>query len=171
VDYVRFAHFVNLMMDSGELRDVIRSVSSKAVLVLGHFSRERRVLLEELRDKLRRRGCVPVLFDYDRAASKRSSETIAVLARISYFAIADITDAKGILQDLQAVLPANPKLPVQAIISTSSQEPALFDSFKGLPSFLPVREYDVLTSLLPSIDSEVIGPAEARAAEQGPETV
>ena len=85
-----------------------------------------------------------------------------LLARMARFVIADISDAKSVLQELQAIVPHSPKLPVQPIIVAAQEEPGMFDSFEAYPWFLKVYRYDAPAQLLTHLDERVIRPAEAK---------
>jgi hypothetical protein len=64
------------------------------VLILGRFSDERKAVLDALRDELRNRGYLPILFDFKPSASLEIAETIKVLAGLARFVIADITELR-----------------------------------------------------------------------------
>ena len=81
------------------------------------------------------------------------------------FVIADISDAKSVLQELQAIVPGSPKLAVQPIIVAGQEEPGMFDSFEPYPWFLKVHRYDGPTQLLDHLDDRVIVPVEAMVAK------
>ena len=66
------------------------------------------------------------------------------------FVIADISDAKSVLQELQAIVPNIPELPVQPIIVGGQEEPGMFDFFKRYPWFLRVHRYDSIPLALAS---------------------
>ena len=85
------------------------------VLILGRFTPERKAVLDALRDELRKpgRNYVPAVFDFEKPRSQTTVETVTLLARMARFIIADISDAKSVLQELQAIVPNSPKLPVQ----------------------------------------------------------
>jgi hypothetical protein len=89
-------------------------------------------------------------------------ETISTLARLSRFVIADITDAKTVLQELQGIVPAT-HTPVQPILVTDQTEPGMFDSFHMYPWFLPVVSYSSPETLLPALKKQVIAPADDMA--------
>ena len=83
------------------------------------------------------------------------------------FVIADISDAKSVLQELQAIVPDNPKVPVQPIIVAAQEEPGMFDSFKAYPWFLKVHRYDNPAQLLSDLEERVIGPLRRRRRNCG----
>ena len=58
-----------------------------------------------MRDELRKRDYLPILFDFDKATSRNTDETITLLARMARFVIADISDDKSVLQELRAIVP------------------------------------------------------------------
>ena len=130
------------------------------MLILGRFSPERKVVLDALRDELRTRNYVPVVFDFEKPRSGTTVNTVTLLARMARFVIADISDAKSVLLELQAIVPHSPKLPVLPII-VGETEPGMFDSFEPFPWFLKVYRYDSLTELLAELKDRVIGPLEA----------
>jgi hypothetical protein len=135
------------------------------VLILGRFTDERKEVLDALRDELRKRDYLPILFDFDKPTSRTTDETITLLARMARFVIADISDAKSVLQELRAIVPALPSVPVQPVIIATQEEPGMFDFYQGRPSFLPVHRYDTPEQLLADLSDRVIGSAEAKAAE------
>jgi hypothetical protein len=81
------------------------------------------------------------------------------------FVIADISDAKSVLQELRAIVPELPSVPVQPVIITSQEEPGMFDFYRGFRSFLPVHRYDTPAQLLAELTDRIIEPSEAKALE------
>jgi hypothetical protein len=108
VDNIEVAQFVYLLLNNEKIRDVIETVTSKAVLILGRFTAERKAVLDALRKELRKHDYLPILFDFDKPTSQTTDETITLLARMSRFVIADISDAKSVLQELRAIVPDLP---------------------------------------------------------------
>jgi hypothetical protein len=115
VDDIRLAQFVYLLLHNENLRDVIDTITSKAVLILGRFTDERKAVFDGLREELRKRDYLPILFDFEKPRSRDTDETITLLARMARFVIADISDAKAVLQELRAIVPDLPSVPVQPI--------------------------------------------------------
>jgi hypothetical protein len=106
-----------------------------------------------------------VLFDFDRPRSQTSIETISTLAHMVRFVVADLTEAKSVLQELQCVVPSRPLLPVQPIQLASEHEPGMFDFFAMYPWVLPTVSYESPDDLLASVYQRIIAPAEAKAVE------
>jgi hypothetical protein len=70
VDNIEVAQFVYLMLHNQKIRDVIDTITSKAVLILGRFTQERKPVLEALREELRQRKYLPILFDFQKPRSR-----------------------------------------------------------------------------------------------------
>lgn len=99
VDDIEVAQFIYLLLHNDKIRHVIDTVTSKAVLILGRFTSQRKVILDALREELRARDYVPILFDFDKPASRDITETISLFARMARFVVADITEAKASLRN------------------------------------------------------------------------
>jgi hypothetical protein len=168
VDRLDVAQFLYLMLRNQRLRDVIDTITSKVVLVLGRFTPARKAVLDMIRTELRQRGWVPVLFDFDKPASRDMSETIRILAGMSRFIIADITDAKSIPQELSQIVPDLPSVPIQPLVVAGQEEYAMFEHFRRYPWVLPPCTYENEEDLRSSLDAKVISPAEAKADEIAP---
>ncbi len=172
VDNIEVAQFICLLLNNQKICDVIDTVTSKAVLILGRFTDERKAVLDALREELRKRNYLPILFDFDKPTSQTTDETITLLARMSRFVIADISDAKSVLQELRAIVPDLPSVPVQPVITATQEEPGMFDFFRNFRSFLKVHYYNNQQQLIADLGERVIDPAEkwrsVRGAAAGP---
>jgi hypothetical protein len=165
VDSIEVAQFIYLMLNNQKVREVIDTITSKVVLILGGFTDDRKEVLDALREELRKRNYLPILFDFDKPTSRNTDETITLLARMARFVVADISDAKSILQELRAIVPELPSVPVQPVITASQDEPGMFDFYRGFRSFLPVHHYETPAQLLTELSDRVIKPSEAKALE------
>ena len=166
VDDLEVAQFIYLLLNNKKVRHVIDALTSKVVLILGRFTEERKAVLEVIRNELRKRDYLPVLFDFERPVSRDLTETISTLAHMARFVIADITDAKSILQELQRIVPDLPSVPVQPLLLASQQEYAMFEHFRRYPWVLEPVLYDDQATLLAELSEKVIAPAEAKARAQ-----
>src|SRR5262245_26078250 len=80
VDNIEVAQFIYLMLHNQKVRDVIDTITSKTVLILGRFTDERKAVLDALREELRKRNYLPILFDFEVPATRDITETISLLA-------------------------------------------------------------------------------------------
>lgn len=165
VDNLELAQFIYLLLNNQKLRRVIDTITSKVVLILGRFTAERKAVLDALKDAVRKRGYSPVLFDFEAPASRNLTETVRLLAHMSRFVVADITDAKSIPQELMAIVPSLPSVPVQPIILESEAEYGMFNDFRAYPWVLNIYRYETIDSLLSEVETHVIAPAEQALAE------
>ena len=162
LDNLEIAQFIYLLLNNGRLRQVIEAIASKVVLILGRFTPERKALLDAIRDELRKRNYLPVLFDFEQPSNQSTMETVSTLAHMARFVIADITDAKSVLQELRGIVPNRPSLPVQLILMAGQAEPGMFDFFQLFPWVLNTHYYETPTDLIKTIARCVIDPVEHR---------
>ncbi len=64
------------------------------------------------------------------------------------------------LQELRAVVPTNPSVPVQPLILATQEEPGMFDFFRRYPWMLEPYRYPDPKGLLAALTDSVIAPAE-----------
>lgn len=164
VDNLEVAQFIYMLLNNQNVRDIIDTLTSKTVLILGRFSNNRKPLLDAIKDELRKRNYLPILFDFEKPASRDLTETISILARMSRFVIADLTDAKSIPQELSHFVP-DTFLPVVPIILQEQQEYGMFEHFKRYDWVLPIHQYETPETMLTGILENVIEPAERKVEE------
>jgi hypothetical protein len=164
VDKIEVAQFVYLLLHNQKLRDVIDTVTSKAVLILGRFTDERKTVLDALREELRRRNYLPILFDFEVPKGRNVTETVTLLARMARFIIADLTDPSSIPQELQAIIPSV-RVPVQPVLLEGSPLYSMFKDFdpQDFHWVLPLYRYKEPKQLLATLAENVIAPAERKA--------
>lgn len=172
VDNLKIAQFIYLLLNNRELRDVIDTITSKVVLIIGRFTPERKGILDKIRDEVRKHDYLPVIFDFDIPRCRDTDETIGLLARMASFIIADLTEAKSVLQELRGIVSDLPSVPVQPIIHISDREPGMFDHFRRYPWVLEPYIYHANADFTLSIEPAIIAPAEAmkRSLRTAPST-
>ena len=166
VDDLEVAQFVYLLLHNEKIRSVIDTVGRKAVLILGRFTAERKAVLDALRAALRARGYLPMLFDFNEPGSRDLTETIVTLAHMSRFIIADLTDPRSVPQELTAIIPGLPSVPVVPVVLAAQKEYAMFEHWKRYPWVLPILRYKDGTDLLARLQKSVIEKAERKAQRQ-----
>jgi Pentapeptide repeats (8 copies) len=166
VDSLEIAQFLYLLLHNEKVREVINTINSNIVLILGRFTPERKPALEAIRDELRKQHYLPVLFDFERPLSRDFSVMVSTLAHIARFIIADLTYHKSIARELQTFVP-HIAVPVQPLLSSSKNVYSMFPEFKKYPWVLPGYRYKNLSDLVASLEARIIKPAEQKAAELG----
>ena len=126
VEDIEVAQFVTLMLRNQRIRDVIDTISRKAVLILGRFTPERKAVLDALRSELANRGFVPIIFDFEKPTKRDLEETVKVLAGLSRFVIADITNPSSSPLELHAIVP-DYMIPFITIIQKGEKPFSMFD--------------------------------------------
>ncbi|MFN8419289.1 MAG: pentapeptide repeat-containing protein [Anaerolineae bacterium] len=165
VDNLEIAQFVYILLNNTKVRGIIDTLTTKTVLILGRFSDERKRVLDAIREELRRRGFVPIMFDFEPSQNRDLDETINTLARLCRFVIADITQAKSIPQELKGIVESMPSLAVAPIILDGEFEYAMFEHFRRYNWVLPVYRYESEDQLIASLADKVIDPAVAKVEE------
>ena len=166
VDDIEVAQFVYLLLNNKKIRHVIDTVTTKTVLILGRFTTERKQVLDALREALRERGFVPMLFDFEPSSQRDLTETVQLLANMAKFVIADVTDAKSIPQELSHIIPFLPSVPVQPILLVSEREYAMFEHWRGYKTVLPEYLYRDQQDLLDNLEAKILQPIESWRKDQ-----
>jgi hypothetical protein len=166
VDSLEVPQFVYLLLSSERIRQTIDTITAKVVLILGRFTPERLSILERIREALRNRDYLPMLFDFAGPTSRDLTETISTLAHLARFVIVDLTDARSIPQELMAIIPNLPSVPVQPLLAAGQVEYGMFEHFRRYPWVMKVVCYPNEDSLVSLLDQNVIVPAEAMAIAQ-----
>jgi hypothetical protein len=82
------------------------------------------------------------------------------------FVIADITDARSVLQELGVIVPALPSVAVRLLIKKSAHEYGMLDYIRAYRSVVEkTYEYESKEELIASIQENIIVPAEAKVKE------
>jgi uncharacterized protein YjbI with pentapeptide repeats len=159
VDGLEVAQFIYLLLNNKKLTQVINTMGEKGVLILGRFTPERKVILDTIRERLRERGFLPMMFDFEKPRQKDFTETIKVLAGMNRFIIADITNPKSSPLELQATVP-DYMTPLVPIIHEDEKPFSMFlDLQQKYDWVLDVLEYDSIENLGNYFDEAIIEPA------------
>jgi hypothetical protein len=170
VDDLEVGQFIYLMLNNTKIRNVIDTITSKGVLILGRFSDpQRKSVLDGLREGLRNFDLLPIVFDFDQPTDKDYTETVQTLAGMSMFVIADVTNPKSTPLELEATV-KQVKIPYIPIIDISvDQHPfaMLADLQKSFHWVLPTLEYESKEELLDeeNLKTYVIKPAQEKREE------
>jgi uncharacterized protein YjbI with pentapeptide repeats len=158
VDDLEVAQFMYLMLNNEKLRNVIDTITSKVVLILGRFTDERKEVLDALRDELRTRNLAPVLFDFDPSENQDFTDTVTLLARMARYVIADLTDPRSVQQELSLIAP-HVVVAIKPIILAGQEPWSMFDDLRRRsPGLMRPHTYTDLNDLLAGLDTDVLQP-------------
>lgn len=79
VDNIELAQFLYLIINNERLRNVISTITSKVVLILGNFSPDRKVILDRIRERLKTKDAIPIVFDFEKPYTRNLTETVLTL--------------------------------------------------------------------------------------------
>ncbi len=162
VDDLEIAQFIYILLYNKKIREVIDTLTSKVVLILGRFTEKRKRVLEEIRRELRKRGYVPVLFDFKKPRSRDFIETVSTLAHIARFVVADLTTPRIVLEEVPHIV-RNVTVPILPLLARGSREPITLDNLRrNHRSILPTQRYRSLSDLVSHFDEKVVAPCERR---------
>lgn len=159
VDDLKVAQFLHLMITNSNIRDVIDTVTTKVVLVLGRFTPTRKRILDAVHTELRSRGFIPVLFDFERPHSRDFTETVTTLARLSRFIVADLTDPSSLPKELEAIVPTV-AVPLLPLLQEGNEPYAMFSDYWKYSWVLDIVRYSTVHELRKHFDGRVMDPVE-----------
>jgi uncharacterized protein YjbI with pentapeptide repeats len=163
VDDLRVAQFIYLLLHNKNIRYAIDTITAKAVLILGRFSDKRKEVLDAIRDALREEDkLVPIIFDFEPGTNRDLTETVRLLADMSKFVIADITEARSISQELDEIVPFLPSVPIIPILLKNTEEYPLFKHWRKYPWVSKVFFYDDKDHLITDVKKEILKAVQVR---------
>ena len=166
VDNIEVAQFIYLLLHSEKVRGAIDTIGKKGVLLLGRFTGGRIAILERLREELRKRDFMPMVFNFDKPETKDFTETVRLLAGLSRFVIADITNPRSAPLELQATVPEY-MIPFVPILERGEEPFAMFRDLwiKHREWVLDPIRYPSVDRLIEVLDAEIVKPAQVRFVE------
>jgi hypothetical protein len=115
-----------------------------------------------MRRKARRLPYLPIVFNFDKPATKDFTETVRLLAGLSKFVIADITNPKSAPLELQATIPEI-MVPFQPIIAQGGEPFTMLGDLQRKHDWVfKTLRYSSLDRLIETMDDEIIKPAGAK---------
>jgi hypothetical protein len=158
------AHFVTMLINTPKIGRVINAAAERIVLLLGRFvDEESQAVLEALKVALPRFGFVPVVFDFDEPDNRDTIETVAILAGLSTFVIADLSRPKSTPLEAHLIIPAI-AVPFVPIVRAGEEQFSMFTALQRKYSWvLPTVKYRSAAGLVKRLRRDVIGPAQRAA--------
>ena len=163
VDDIEVAQFIYFMLNNKKIRRVINALTSKAVLILGRFTENRKEILYALRDKLSSMDYLPIIFDFKKPSDRDFTETVLTLACLSKFVIIDLTDPSSTPHESKTTIP-DLAIPFQPILQKGQREYAMFRNFEKYSWVLEGKTYKDKNDLIENIE-KLTEAAEAKYSE------
>ena len=165
VDNLEIAQFLYLMINNKNIKNIIETLTSKIVLILGRFSGNRKIILDQIKDELRTIGYVPIIFEFQKPDNKDYLEPVLLISQLSRFIIADFSDPKIILEEIPRIVD-NTSAVIIPIIEKGQREPStLYNIRINRLSILDTYIYESSKDLLENINTELINKAEIKLKE------
>jgi len=150
------AQLLFLLLDNPKIADVIDTASRRIVLLLGRFSRTYKRVLDAIKEHLLENDFVPVLFDFQGPRGRDLTETVASLAHMACFVVADLSGARSIPQELSYIVPYLPSVPVVPLMRKTEKPYAMFEHFRRFPWVKAPVVYRSLPHLMSIFDDQVL---------------
>lgn len=156
VDNIELAQFLYLMINNVRLRDVIKTITSKVVLILGNFSVVRKEKLDQIREILRMQDVIPVMFDFEKPSTRNLTETVLTLASMSKYVIADLSSPRSVPHELANIARQLPSIRFYPIIVAGEAPYGMFADYAPYTWIRPIKEYteDDIETVIKEIVSE-----------------
>jgi hypothetical protein len=158
VDNLEVAHLIHLILTQQKVRDLIGTIPKKGVLILGRCTPERNGIIDTIRLKLREHDFVPIMFDFEKARAEDFNQSIKILATLSRFVIADITNPKSIPQELKATV-SDFQIPFLPIVQKGEDVYSMFEFPNNYQWVLKILQYDNKNDLMKRFNEEIIEKA------------
>lgn len=164
VDDIAVADFISLVSTNrNALASILDAASSRLVLLLGRFADEQKTILDTLESALSEIGYVPIVFDFREPNDRDLVETVATLAGLSRFVIADLTSPRSTPLETHLIIP-NMAIPFVPILRAKEQPFSMFSALERKYHWvLPPVSYTSVANLRLKLKTKIVDPAEARA--------
>ena len=160
VDDIEVAQFVYLMINNRKIRNVIDTLTGKAVLIIGRFG-ERKKILDTIADQLRKRNYLPIMFDFARPVDRDTTETIKILAGLCKFVIADFTFPQSVPHEAANIIPLF-KIPFIPLIQEAERPFSMSADYESYPWYIRPVSFKDIQHLIAIMDMQILLPAEER---------
>lgn len=106
VDNLEIAQFIYLILNNKKISNLITTLRTKAVLILGSFHNDSKIkitpkkILERIKKELLNNNYIPIIFDFESSKKLDLINTIKTLALLSSFIIVDLSIPAGQLVEI-----------------------------------------------------------------------
>jgi len=158
VDGLDLAAFVYSTLNNRNIARIVEGASRRWVLILGRFTGGGQEVLDVVREHLKARHYIPVVFDFERPNRRDLIETLMVLAGLSAFVIVDMSDPRSAPLELQAIA-SSYGVPIFPIMRRGSDPFGMFAGLRKFPWVFAPQRYDTVAELKAKVVDRVIRQA------------
>jgi hypothetical protein len=145
------------------LASILDAASGKLVLLLGRFQGQQLNVLRALESALPEAGYVPIVFDFREPKYRDLVETVAVLAGLSRFVIADLSSPRSTPLESHLIIPSM-AVPFVPIIRKEERPFSMFFALRRkYPWVLEPVPYASEAGLIRKLRTRILEPAESLA--------
>jgi uncharacterized protein YjbI with pentapeptide repeats len=160
VDHIEAAHLLYLISTRGKFKTVVDALTTRVVLLLGNFASRRKAVLNAVRHKLADLGYAPVVFDFAAPVDRDLIETVALIAGLSRFVIADLTRPRSTPLESMLIAPQL-MIPFASIIREGERPFSMFRALQAKYDWiLPTWVYRSQSHLVSQLKTRIVDPCE-----------
>jgi hypothetical protein len=163
IDNLEVASFITMLIENPKIGQVINAAADRVVLLLGRFAGKDAEVLEALQGALPNHGYVPVVFDFGEPDDRDTIETVAILAGLANFVVADLSRPRSTPLEAHLIIPSI-AVPFVPIVRAGEQPFSMFTALqRKYPWVLPTVSYRSAQGLVRRLRRDVVDPAERMA--------
>lgn len=129
VDDIELAQFISLIMDNKKISNLINSMRTKSVLILGSFNNKTKLVLDRIKEVLPNYNLIPIVFDFIPSEKQDLIETVKTIALLSSFVIVDLSIPAGQLHELASIV-RETYIPFATIADKDSKQTIMLNEFR-----------------------------------------
>ena len=121
VDDIEIAQFIYMISNNKKIRNVIDSMRTKGVLILGSFDDKTKSILNKITDILKENDLIPMVFYFEGSKELSLMDTVKTMALLSRFVIIDLSERSGQLFEIGNLSASSIKVPYATIASEGTR--------------------------------------------------
>lgn len=159
IDDIEIAQFIYTILNNEKIRNVINTMRTKGVLILGSFYNDKKSkitlkkILDKIKEELLKKNYIPIVFDFHPSKKLDLISTVKTLALLSSFIIVDLSTPAGQLTEIGNLVRELP-IPFIPIASNKTEHITDMVSKRALGNFHWFRR-DVFYYLLNDFDKQL----------------
>ena len=129
IDDIELAQFIYLILNNKKISNLITTLRTKTILILGPFDSESKLILDKIKELLPKHNLIPIIFDFKPSKKQDLIETVRTLALLSNFVIVDLSIPAGQLHELASIVRST-YIPFVTIASEDSKQSVMLNEFR-----------------------------------------